>query len=521
MSTTAIPTGGSVRKTKERRRAIRYQQPDASLQAERRLETHSITSEVLQRRAPHNIWRHWVRDAWRATVLILSDLAVFAGIRLLVADVRGGLAGESIAELALRLFPNGFLGGWKFSVALVLSMLIAGTYGSGDKRRDAGRVVAGVGFAALLALYPSIWRHDAWKVAFQYLSTVALLGPALLLSRLFVDSVVGRVRSRVGGARAVLVANVDQDWREIAGLVGPSKEFLFVGAVRLGCTFEGEPRAELLRLGEVIEQHKADTVLLWGDLTKDAFSFAVDVALASGCRLLSGPRTPAAAAVEPKAVLLQGTPLTQLTAPSLQAWQLAAKRVLDICGAAVGLVVLGPLLAAIAVWIKRDSPGPFLFVQERLGARGRLFKCFKFRTMRRDAEEILREDRALYQLYIKNDYKLPEEQDPRLTRSGRFLRKTSLDELPQLINVLLGQMSLVGPRPIVPSELEHYGGGAPLFLSLKPGMTGAWAVNGRSKVRYPSRARMELQYIRNWALTSDISILLRTIPVVLRRQGAH
>jgi lipopolysaccharide/colanic/teichoic acid biosynthesis glycosyltransferase len=141
--------------------------------------------------------------------------------------------------------------------------------------------------------------------------------------------------------------------------------------------------------------------------------------------------------------------------------------------------------------------------------------------MRCDAEEALLKDPALHRKYVENHYKLPPDQDPRITTSGRFLRRTSLDEIPQLINVLLGHMSLVGPRPIVPAEIEHYGGVAPLFLSLKPGMTGVWAVSGRSGVGYPDRAHMELKYIRNWALTSDVRILLRTLPAVLQSRGAH
>jgi lipopolysaccharide/colanic/teichoic acid biosynthesis glycosyltransferase len=141
--------------------------------------------------------------------------------------------------------------------------------------------------------------------------------------------------------------------------------------------------------------------------------------------------------------------------------------------------------------------------------------------MKHDAEDLLRSNPDLHAMYVRNHYKIPEEKDPRITRSGRFLRRTSLDELPQLVNVLLGHMSLVGPRPIVPREIEHYGGGAPLFLSLKPGMTGAWAVSGRAHVGYPDRANMELAYIRGWSLLRDLLILIRTVPTVFSGRGAH
>ena len=141
--------------------------------------------------------------------------------------------------------------------------------------------------------------------------------------------------------------------------------------------------------------------------------------------------------------------------------------------------------------------------------------------MRADAEARLRADPPLYQEYVRNNYKLPEGTDPRLTWVGRWLRRLSLDEIPQLINVLTSEMSLVGPRPIVPDELDEYRSSAAVFLSLKPGMTGAWAVNGRSHVSYPDRADMELEYVRNWSLGRDLRILLMTAPAVVRRRGAH
>ncbi len=129
-------------------------------------------------------------------------------------------------------------------------------------------------------------------------------------------------------------------------------------------------------------------------------------------------------------------------------WRLAGKRGIDVLGAALGLVVFGPLLLAIAAWIRLDSAGPALLGHERVGRGGRRFRCLKFRTMHRDAERLLRADPALYARYVRHDYKLPASEDPRITRAGRLLRRTSIDELAQLLNVLRGDMSLVGPRPV-------------------------------------------------------------------------
>jgi len=141
--------------------------------------------------------------------------------------------------------------------------------------------------------------------------------------------------------------------------------------------------------------------------------------------------------------------------------------------------------------------------------------------MRVDAEEALRRDAGLYRRYVDNDFKLPEAEDPRISPLGRFLRKSSLDELPQLMNVLRGEMSMVGPRPIVPDEIAHYKPYSELFLSIRPGITGLWQVSGRSNVRYPERAFMDLDYIGNNSVLQDLAILLKTVPAVFARKGAH
>jgi len=141
--------------------------------------------------------------------------------------------------------------------------------------------------------------------------------------------------------------------------------------------------------------------------------------------------------------------------------------------------------------------------------------------MRQHAEQLLQIDPHLYQRYVDNNYKLPPQLDPRLTGIGSLLRKYSLDELPQLFNVLVGDMSLVGPRPIVADELDHYGGTAALLLSRKPGLTSNWAINGRSDVSYPQRADLELAYLRQWSLRSDVRIMLRTVQAVALKRGAY
>ena len=217
-----------------------------------------------------------------------------------------------------------------------------------------------------------------------------------------------------------------------------------------------------------------------------------------------------------------GIPVLSLLNGSLSIVQSGIKRAADVLGAVVLLVVAAPLFAVVAIVNKLESRAPVFFAQKRLGRKGKPFMVFKFRTMVADAEQVLKKTPELYQKYLENNYKLPEGEDPRITRIGRFLRATSLDELPQLINVLRGDMSLVGPRPVVPQEVENYADYASLFLSAKPGMTGHWQVSGRSEIKeYARRVELDLEYIRDQSLSKDLEILLRTVPAVLMRRGAH
>jgi exopolysaccharide production protein ExoY len=205
-----------------------------------------------------------------------------------------------------------------------------------------------------------------------------------------------------------------------------------------------------------------------------------------------------------------------------QGFGVALKRTVDIIGAGVGLLVLAPVFVVLGVLIKLLNPGPVFFRQGRVGRNGHMFRLVKFRSMRIDAETVLTANPDLWQAYMENDFKLPEGQDPRVTPIGHWLRKTSLDELPQLWNVLVGEMSLVGPRPLVQSEIETwYGARAQDLLSVRPGMTGLWQVNGRSDVGYPDRAQLELRYVYCKTFWGDIGILLRTVQAVLSGRGAH
>lgn len=193
------------------------------------------------------------------------------------------------------------------------------------------------------------------------------------------------------------------------------------------------------------------------------------------------------------------------------------KNIMDYGLAFIGLVLISPLLLILAIIVKLDSPGPVIYRRRVMGRGGTQFDAFKFRTMFINGDEVLRAHPELKAIW-ERDQKL--ENDPRITRSGRWMRQLSLDELPQLFNVLRGEMSLVGPRMFAPVEVVRYGEDADQVLSVKPGITGLWQVSGRSNLSYEDRARLDLEYVRARSFWKDVQLLLRTIPAVLLKKGA-
>lgn len=193
------------------------------------------------------------------------------------------------------------------------------------------------------------------------------------------------------------------------------------------------------------------------------------------------------------------------------------KRLMDVVGSGLLLLLFAPVIAVIALFIKFHDGGPVIYRRRVVGLHGE-FDAFKLRSMRRDADELLHRDSALRAEFEQN-FKL--KNDPRITPVGRIIRKLSLDELPQLVNVFRGQMSLVGPRMIAPAELEKFAGSGWIFHQMKPGMTGYWQVYGRQEVSYARRVEMELFYVEHWSLLLDCKILMTTPLAVFRGAGAY
>ena len=206
------------------------------------------------------------------------------------------------------------------------------------------------------------------------------------------------------------------------------------------------------------------------------------------------------------------------TARSVPPWWLAAKRAIDVVGAFVGLVLASPLILLSALAIACVSPGSPFFAQERVGENGRRFRLFKLRTMVEGAH--LEHERLKPHSEVGGPvFKM--RNDPRLHALGGLLRRTSVDELPNFVNVLLGEMSLVGPRPPLPSEVEHYDRFALRRLTMKPGLTCLWQINGRSNVDFAEWMELDNRYVDTWTPWGDLAIILKTIPAVIRGEGAH
>jgi Undecaprenyl-phosphate galactose phosphotransferase WbaP len=211
----------------------------------------------------------------------------------------------------------------------------------------------------------------------------------------------------------------------------------------------------------------------------------------------------------------------QSAPPQSRQLQSGAKRTFDLVAALILIMLLSPVLVVIALLVMRDG-GPCVFGHTRIGNGGVKFRCLKFRSMVVNADVVLKQlldtdpqARAEWD----RDFKL--KHDVRITKVGHFIRRTSLDELPQLWNVVRGEMSLVGPRPVIEKELERYGAGAEYYLKAKPGITGLWQVSGRNDIDYATRVALDVAYVTNWSFGSDIMILVRTIGVVLSKHGAY
>ncbi len=486
----------------------------------------------LQQRAASNLRNHVVRAVRRFTVLLVADMASFFVMRELVRALRDrAWLGHTIADPLQSTLPPGILNGWQYAVALFVALFVTRNYGRGDQRRDARRLFTACALATALPLWMTLWTRGLEPVILQYAITTLLVWAGLVAERSVIDQVVARFLPMYRSAAPTLFVGPAEACRDAIrsptfALGGECRPVGFVdvhfppAADALG--HAADFRVHLQRTG-------AEVVVVAGYLPDNRFREVVDASLEAESQLLSVPRSIDIAGVQPNLVWRAGRPLIALTTPGLKGWQLVLKRLVDIAGSAVGLLLTAPLIAVAAAWIKWDSAGPVVFRQERIGTGGRRFRVWKFRTMRNGASDAAHRDLVMKMLVGKESdaghsaadgrpvYKLAN--DDRITRVGRWLRLTSFDEIPQLINVLRGEMSLVGPRPPLPYEFAAYDHWQFDRLKVAPGITGLWQVSGRNLLTYRQMCELDVEYVRRWSLWLDFKILVKTIPVVFLNSG--
>jgi exopolysaccharide biosynthesis polyprenyl glycosylphosphotransferase len=487
----------------------------------------------LQRRAPSNLRRHALRLVIRVGVLVVADLAAFAAARAVVRLVRDhAFLGGDVAALVQVRFPPGFLNGWQFAAALLLGLFVTGNYDAGDRRRNPARLLAGCAFAATLAFWTAFWGREAGPTLLRYVATTLVVWLGVTAERLSIDLFVRHAVRRHPAPLRTLVIGVRPAVSTGAGSLLDSDDSAIevVGCVAVSAGQVGSNTVgNLADLRRLVVDHRVAALLLADRLTDQAFRHVAEVAAAAGCQLLSVPERFRLAGVWAEMLWIRGQPLVQLSAPSLRLWQLCLKRVFELALTTVGLLVVAPVMLLIAAAVRLESPGPVFFRQERVGSGGRSFRVFKFRTMyngvpdtphRELVTRMLRGDDA-GAAHVAQDgtpvYKLVG--DSRVTGIGRWLRRTSLDELPQLFNVFAGDMSLVGPRPPLPYEVAEYDHWQFDRLQVRPGITGLWQVSGRNQFSYRQMCELDLEYVRRWSLWLDVKILFKTVPVVLANSG--
>jgi exopolysaccharide biosynthesis polyprenyl glycosylphosphotransferase len=470
-----------------------------------------------QKRAKATRQRHFARAVRRVSSLLVLDTVLVAGSRTALQELRSGQATAALTEM---LFPSGFMGGWGSVTAVVFGLLLAGAYASEQRWASAGPILKGVGLGAALAMWQSIDSLGlAWTAGRWAMVTLAL-GASLLALRKLLAVVVQHRLAAEPNDRVIFVGEpLSEPGRNVARAVLSRP-----GVVSLGWLSEhggtedylGHPSA----VWDALCQADADTVVLAGDLPRAMFDSVVEAAAVAGCRVLALRQSGTLTASRPRTFPDTSVRVLELTFPASRAGQDVAKRVFDSVAALFLLVAMSPLLLVISIAIRRGSPGPILFSQERVGQAGRIFRMLKFRTMI-DGADLDKADLAhLNESGDTRLFKIPN--DPRITSVGQVLRRWSLDELPQFANVLLGHMSLVGPRPFFESDLTDYDDHHFIRLSVKPGVTGLWQVGGRSSiVDFEQVVDLDRKYIENWSFWLDLRILFLTLPAVVRRTGAY
>ena len=457
-----------------------------------------------------------VRRALSVVALVLADLAGLALGVYVALVLRSLVYGDTIYwSLLWETGPEEWLP--FLAPVTVLVFLQAGLYAPRERRAGAGRVLGALVLVALIVL--------AFGIGTDYeFTTTGLIPTAVVTSALAIGALRAAYGSislelmRAAGVRRRLVlvgegetlADLERQLRASRGGIG----------IDVAATVSDARRPESLeRLSALLEHERPDElVLAEADFDEETVLGVVQLAHRHGVKVKLAPSTTELLVHEGEYVPGEGVPLFELRPPLLSGVAWATKRVFDLVVASLLVVVGTPLWLLLAAAIKLDSRGPVLYVDRRIGVGEREFGMLKFRTMVAEAADLQpgleSENEASGPLFKIRD-------DPRLTRVGRVLRRVSLDELPQLVNVLRGEMSLVGPRPLPLRDHEMLDDWHKARYLVLPGMTGLWQISGRSGLEFDDLVRLDFTYIENWSIWSDVSIIARTIPAVLSGRGAY
>ena len=454
-------------------------------------------------------------------VLMFADATATIAIAIVLSAL---LYDGDAAGIWDRAVPNPTLILGLYALAWVVILWYGGLYRQRTRWSIRSEVKAVLRSTAILAVGTiSVLFLVKWPDVSRLFLVYLFVGQAIavITFRALIRAFLCTARRRGRNARHVLVIGTDEDAQAFAAQIADHHE---LGLQIEGYLGERGPLASRWRylgsieqLPEVLHDRVIDEVIIGLPLAEwSGIERLLALCEEEGKIVRLRIPTPALSIARGHLEELDGTLVMSLSTGPMMGAGLALKRVIDAVIAAAGLVLLSPLLLGIALAIRLADGGPALFRQERVGLHGRRYQLLKYRSMVLDAEALL--DTLKDQNEISGAaFKMTH--DPRVTRLGRFLRRSSLDELPQLLNVLRGDMSLVGPRPPLPSEVAEYDPWHRRRLSMKPGITGLWQVEGRRDSEFDGWVRKDLEYIDRWSTWLDIKILLRTVPAVLREEG--
>jgi exopolysaccharide biosynthesis polyprenyl glycosylphosphotransferase len=449
------------------------------------------------------------------------DVLLVVSLHLIIGAVRAGLqpvrlVGPAVFEIA----PHGTFPRVEMVCAVVIGLAVFGNYRAGRFRNNSRALFAGSMLGLSLVAWTDLWYSFSIARGVGFVLAILGLGTALVWDRMWVNWLVSRFRpDKRELCRALVIGTAPGAERAVAMAAKlADSSFDVIGFLDVSLHPSERALGSVSDLVWLVELHRIDTILLADISDDDMMGDILRVADDLGCSAIAGLYSYPFHGFVPTVIHRRGVPHFAFARPSLLAHQLLLKRALDFTLAAILVVVMAPIIGLIAAAIRLDSPGPIFYRATRVGFGGRNFRMVKFRSMTVDAESRRAELRSASLYEDGRLFKIPS--DPRITRVGRFLRRSSLDELPQLWNVLRGEMSLVGPRPPLLDEVSTYEEYHYDRFGMKPGMTGPWQVSGRNSIRdFDIVVQLETEYIQGWSILRDLHVLLRTVPAVLSMSG--